>query len=202
MIAFLAVDAAYDYAVDLSGASGLTLLPISVDWRVLAYSVLLGLGAGLAFGLLPAIELTAPGLTPSTKAEQSSFAGRIRPRRMRNFLIGSQAAASLVLLIAAGVLFRNVQRLDSVDPGYDVDRVVDLGLNPPAAATLALIEQQPGVSAVTAVAHLPLHGKLPGISVTTDGRNTQVSYNYVDHHFFEALALPVEGRNFTVAEAS
>ena len=201
VLAILAVQKAHDYAI-LSVVSGITILPVSVDWRVLLYSVVLGLAAGLAFGLLPAIEITSPSLTASSKRENSSFAGRIRPRRMRNFLIGGQVAASVVLMIVSGVLIRNVQRLESVDTGYDLDRVFHLELNKPAATTLTLLGQQPGVGAVTAVGEVPLSGRLARVPVTAEGRTTPLSRNYVDHRYFETLALPVEGRSFTVAETS
>jgi hypothetical protein len=121
---------------------------------------------------------------------------------MRNLLIGGQVAASLLLLIVGGVLIRNIQRLDSVDPGYDLSRVFDLRLDQPTATTLALLGQQPGVGAVTAVERVPLYGRLYQLPVTAEGRTTLLSYNYLDHHYFETLALPVEGRSFTVAETS
>lgn len=111
-------------------------------------------------------------------------------------------AASLVLLIVGGILIRNIQRLDAVDPGYDLKRVFDLRLDEPAATTTALLGQQPGIGAVTAVAHVPLYGRLRRLPVTVEGRTTPLSYNYVDHRYFETLALPVEGRSYTVAEAS
>jgi len=201
-LAIVTVQTAHDYALSLSGVGGITMRPVSADWRVLLYSIALGLVAGLAFGLLPAIEATSPSLTLSTKRENSSFAGRVRPRRMRNLLIVGQVAASLVLLVIGGVLIRNIQRLDSVDAGYDLNRVFDLRLDQPAATTLALLGQQPGVGAVTAVARVPLYGRLDRLPVTVEGRATLVQYNYVDQHYFETLALPLEGRSFTVAETS
>jgi predicted permease len=202
VLAVVTVQRAYDYAISLSGVGGITMLPVSADWRVLLYSVILGFAAGLAFGLMPAVEITSPSLTLSTKRESSSFAGRIRPRRMRNLLIGGQVAASLVLLIVGGVLIRNIQRLDSVDAGYDLSRVFDLWLDQPAASTLALLGQQPGVGAVTAVAQVPLYGRLDRLRVAVEGRVTLLSYNYVDQHYFKTLALPVEGRSFTALETS
>jgi putative ABC transport system permease protein len=202
VLAVVTVQEAQDYAISVIGVGGITMLPVSADWRVLIYSVVLGLAASLAFGLLPALEITTASLTLSTKREHSSFAGRIRPRRMRNLLIGGQVAASLVLLIIGGVLIRNIQRLDSVDPGYDLSRVFDLRLDQPTATTLGLLGQQPGVGAVTAVERVPLYGRLYQLPVTVGGRTTPISYNFVDHHYFETLALPVEGRTFTVAETS
>ena len=202
VLAVLAVQTVYDYAVSLSGIAGITMLPVSPDWRVLLYSAVLGLAAGVACGLLPAIEVTSPSLTSSTKRENSSFAGRVRPRRMRNFLIGGQVAASLVLLIVSGILIRNVQRLNSVDTGYDLNRVFDLGADQLTATTLALVGQQPGVGVVTAVERVPLYGQMPQLSATVGGQTARMSYNRVDHRYFEALAITVEGRSFTAAEAA
>jgi hypothetical protein len=202
VLAIVAVQVAHNYAISVSGVGGITLRPVSADWRVLLYSAVLGLIAGLAFGLLPAIEVTSPSLTSSTKREHSSFAGRVRPRRMRNLLIGGQVAASLILLIVGGVLIRNIQRLASVNAGYDLDRIFDLKIDRPAPTTLALLGQQAGVAAVTAVAQVPLYGGLGKLSVTAEGRTTLLSHNYVDHRYFETLGLPVEGRGFTVAETS
>jgi predicted permease len=202
VLAIVAVQAAYGYALSLSGVGGITLPPVSTDWRVLLYSGALGLAAGLAFGLLPAIEITAPRLTASTKREHSLFAGRVRPRRLRNLLIGGQVTASLVLLIVGAVLIRNIQRLDSVETGYDLDRVFILGFLQPEPATLTLIEQAPGVGAVTAVARILLHGRLSQVPVTAGDRTTRLFYNDVDHHYFDTLGLPVAGRSFSAAEAS
>ncbi len=178
------------------------MLPVSVDWRVLLYTTALGLAAGLAFGLLPALEITAPSLTASTKREQSSFAGRIRPRRLRNWLICSQVAASLVLLVLGGILIRNIQRLDATDPGYSLDQLLDLRLKSATPAMLARLEQQPGIRSVSAVARVPLYGRLVREPVTVDGRTMPLYRNHVDHRYFETLGLAVEGRGFTAAETT
>ena len=66
VFAIVAVQMAYDYAISLPGIAGITMLPASPDWRIVLYSAVLGLAAGLAFGLLPAIEVTSPSLTSST----------------------------------------------------------------------------------------------------------------------------------------
>lgn len=201
-LAWLTIQAAYDYGVGLSGVAGVVMLPVIVDWRVLLYTTLLGLAAGLAFGLLPAVEVTAPSLMASTKRGPSSFAGRVRPRRLRNWLIGGQVAASLVLLILGGILIRNIQRLDATDPGYSLDQVLDLRLKSATPAMIARLEQQPGVRSVSAVARVPLYGRLEREPVTVEGRTIPMYRNQVDHRYFETLALAVEGRGFTPAETA
>lgn len=200
VLAVVSVEWAQSYLISRLSASGITLLPVTSDWRVVLYSAALGVVAGVSFGLMPAVEITSPRLSGSAKRESSLFAGRVRPRRMRNLLIGGQVAASLVLLIVGGILIRNVQRLGLVDTGYDLDRVFSLRVDQPTPAMLALIEQQPGVGAATAVAQVPLHGRMSRVPVSVDGRTEAMSHNYVDHRYFDALALPVDGRGFTVGE--
>lgn len=200
MLATLAVNYAYRYAVSTSGVGGLVMLPLVFDWRILLYSAALGGAAGILFGLLPAVEITSPSLTQSTKREQSAFAGRLRPRRLRDLLIAGQVAASLVLLIVGGLLIRNLQRLNGVDPGYDLQRVFDLRADQPGAALLANIEHLPGVTSVSSVARVPLYGGLPTQPALVDNRSILLAANVVDQAYFATLALPVEGRNFTIAE--
>ncbi len=198
----LTAQQAQGYLAALAGGMGIAMLPVDADWRVILFSSGLGAIAGLAFGLLPAIEVTSPSLTLSTKRERSSFAGRVRPRRMRNTLIVGQVASSLVLLILAGILIRHIRSLNMTSTGYDLDRIFDLKLDRPQPALLALIEQQPFVSSVTAVERVPLYGEMSQYSAAAGGHSVRLSYNYVDHRFFETLALPLEGRGFTAQEAA
>jgi predicted permease len=198
----LAVQQALSHLSPLAAGMGVTLPPVEADWRVFFFSGALGVIAGLAFGLLPAIEVTAPSLTLSIKREHSSFAGRIRPRRMRKILIAGQVASSLVLLIVAGILVRHIQSLKVTSTGYDLDRIFDLKVDRPQAALLGLLAQQPLVAAVTAVEHVPLYGAMSPYSATVDGRSVRLSGNQVDHRYFETLALPLEGRGFTAQEAA
>jgi hypothetical protein len=137
-----------------------------------------------------------------TKRENSLFAGRVRPRRLRDLLIGGQVAASLVLLVLAGVLIRNIQRLETVSAGYDLDRVLDVKVERPSRALLDRLERVGGVRSVTGVRQVPLHGRLARQAAVVDGVTTAVSFNHVDERYFETLGLGVEhGRGFTRLEA-
>jgi len=191
-VAALTMHYANAYIGRFAGGMGMSMVAITLDWRVFLYSAGLALVAGVAFGLLPSLEITSPSLTVSTKRENSSFAGRVRPRRMRDLLIGGQVAASLVLLILAGVLVRNIQRIDAVDPGFDLERVFDLRVEEATPELRAVLERAPGVASLSAVEHVPLYGQFKGTPAT----------NRVDHRYFETLALRLEaGRNFTAQEA-
>jgi predicted permease len=192
VIAQSALSYANAYASNVSSSMGISILPPALDWRVFLFSAALALFAGIAFGLLPALEVTSPSLTASTKRENSAFAGRIRPRRLRDLLIASQVAASLVLLILAVILVRNIQQLQSVTPGYDIDPVYNLRVDAPTPALLARLQELPGVTSLSVVSHVPLMGQFRGAPAT----------NFVDHRYFETLGLPIDaGRNFTPQEA-
>jgi predicted permease len=200
-LGMLAADQAQTAFSGLADTMGIVMVPVEADWRVLLFSSALGVIAGLAFGLLPAIEATSPSLTASTKRDHSSFAGRIRPRRMRDMLIIGQVASSFVLLMIAGILVRHIRTLDVTSPGYDLDRIFDLKVDRPQPALLARLERQPSVVGVTAVQRVLLHGEMNQYAARAGGQTTRLSYNYVDHRFFETLALSVRGRGFTAQDA-
>lgn len=178
----------HTWLFSLATAGGATVLPPVVDWRPFGYSVLLGIAAGCAFGLLPALDSTADVKKKS--------------RRLRGVLLGAQVAASLVLLILAGVLVRNIQRLDSLQTGYDLQRIYDLHSEPVSERLIATLRAHPGVAGVTAVARVPLYGPLPRQAARVAGNTASMSFNLVDEHYFTALQLQLQdGRGFHRSEA-
>lgn len=201
ILARAAVQWGMTWAESIMGAHGVVLVPVATDWRVFLYAASLGAAAGVAFGLMPALELTAPNLTQSAKREASSFAGRVRPRRMRNLLISGQAAASVVLLLLGALLTRTIQRVAATDYGYDAARVFALRLDDPSPAILREIGQLPGVAAVAKAGSVPLWGDLPRASATAGGHTREIRYNSVSQGYFEVLGLRVEGRGFKAGEA-
>lgn len=194
------VQQAEQWLMSYAGTLGITMLPAHLDLRVLAFSGALGILAGLAFGLLPAIEVTAPSLTLSTKRENSFFAGRIRPRRLRSFLMTSQIASSLVLLITAGILVHHIHGLTEVATGFDLDHTFDLRLEQPQPALLQRLEQLPAVAGVSAVERVPLGGGLSSSPAQVEGRSVQLVVSRVDAHYFSTADLSIDGRGFTQIE--
>lgn len=192
-LAALGIRQVQNYLYSSMMGVGIAILPVKLDWRVFLYTAALGLAAGVAFGLLPAVEAT------STARKM----GRMRPRRMRGLLIGGQVAASLVLLILAGVLVRNIRQLEGVQPGYDLDRILDLKVDQPSPALLERLGQLGSVGALSAVSRIPLYGRLDLHAAMVDGRSVTLAYNQVDERYFETLAVPLrEGRAFTRNEAA
>lgn len=181
----------YNYLFSEATRLGLVVVPVSVDWRVFLFSCFLGLLAGLAFGLLPALESTAPSLTL-----------RRGPHPFRTALLAGQTAASFVLLLLSGILISNAHRLEELRPGYDLDRIVDLGINEPLSnADLLKLRRVPGVLSASAIDCTPLNGWTGRSEVTLNGAAQNLRSNQVDEYYFETLQLrPLAGRFLRPAE--
>ena len=101
----------------------------SIDWRVLLFTLGISLLAGVVFGLAPALRASRPALVPALKDDAAAFFERARTFSMRNLLVVTQVALSVVLLIAAGLFLRSLRQAQTIDPGFDAEKIVTLPLN-------------------------------------------------------------------------
>ena len=138
-------------------------LAFHLDANVFGFTVLISLMAAILFGLAPALGATRPDLISHLKEGSGSLSGSGRRLKLNRGLVAVQLAASLVLLIAAGLFVRSFQNLANVELGFNPN-VVQLRIAAPANYTNAQranawdrardkIAAFPGV--VTASASLP-----------------------------------------------
>src|SRR5215467_4387783 len=92
-----------------------------VDWRVFAFALGVAMLAGTIAGLVPALQSASPDLTSSLKA--SAQDGGTHRSRLRSFLVTSQAALSVVLLIGAVLFLRSLWNVKAHDFGYAVPQI-------------------------------------------------------------------------------
>ena len=122
-----------DHAIVQCCASTHGRLPItpqfSIDLRVLLFTLGLSLLAGIIFGLAPALRASKPALIPALKDDAAAFFERTRMFSLRNLLVVTQVALSVVLLIAAGLFLRSLRQAQTIDPGFDAEKIVGLPLN-------------------------------------------------------------------------
>lgn len=98
-------------------------LDLTVDIRVLAFTAAASIATGILFGLIPALQAASPDLTSALKGEQTIFR-RGRRVSFRNLLVVTQVAASLILLVSAGVVLRGLQLARSEPLGFEPEGVV------------------------------------------------------------------------------
>ena len=94
------------------------------DSRIITFAVFLALVAAIGTGLMPALQASKTSLLPAlTRAEGP------RVGRLRTILVGTEVAASLVLLLVTALLLRGVIRAHALDPGMPVDRLIALDID-------------------------------------------------------------------------
>jgi predicted permease len=154
---------------------------IHVDGWVLAFTLAVSLLTGIAFGLAPAFQTSHIDLSSTLKeGGRGATAGH---RRLRSALVVSETAASLVLLVGAGLMLRTVWRLSQVDPGFDPRHLLtfSIGLSPENSSTPDKIrlaykrltdgmERLPGAEAAALGNNLPLAGYDSEIPLWVSGR--------------------------------
>jgi predicted permease len=144
----------------ISTAQNKVSLALSPDTRILGFVLATVVLTSLLMGLLPALRSTRVSLNSAIKGSQSSEAGRDLGFRGRQWIVGSQVALSLVLLVAAGLLLRSFVKLVTLDARFDRNNVLLVRTNLKTAnvplerrlATYAEIESRlkalPGVLSV------------------------------------------------------
>ena len=197
------------------------LLPtLTPDWRVLTFTLLLSVCAGVVFGLVPALRATSPDLAETVKGEGSPSGRRLAHNRLRNGLVVAQVSLSMVLLVGAGMLLRGLIRAGELNPGFDAGKALvvkprvdlsDYDQTRARAFHLELasrLEALPGVQAVTRARSIPLSGigrdriALPGGITQPGGVPSLAFHNSVAPNYFAAVGVPiVRGRGFTEEEA-
>jgi hypothetical protein len=146
--------------VSLDDDSGFTHWDVQA-LRVLGFSLLVSLGAGVLFGLAPALQGTNADVAPTLRDESGS-GGRGRGAALRDVLVMAQVAVSVVLLVGAGLFLRSLDAARDIDPGFGNAPAGILQINAPAPryspeeARIFLesladrIEEIPGVSSASA----------------------------------------------------
>jgi putative ABC transport system permease protein len=208
---------ATDYLVALGSDSIPHLGRIGFDSRVFGFTTLLTLLTGVAFGLAPALQFSRPDLNETLKESGRSATGGRSRQRLRGFLVVSEIAISLLLLIGAGLLVKSFLRLQSVSPGFDPRNVVALNVFLPGAKypedaqqraffdqAQERIQMLPGVESVGMVSNLPISGGFDTVSFYIEGRPVTAREDVPDlerytinSDYFRAMSIPlISGRPF------
>ena len=193
---------------------------IRLDAPVLAFTVLVALGSGVLFGLLPALRASRADLGDVLKSGGRSGRAMVG-RSVRAALVVCQVSLSLVLLVGAGLLIRSFARLSAVDVGFRPESVTIMPLAVPEttypdadrawafyAALLERVKELPGVEEAAAVSSAPFAGPntgtvfLPeGQQLPTGERPADADLRFITPGYLRTLGIPLtHGRDFSALD--
>jgi predicted permease len=106
---------------------------ISLDWRVVLFTLGTSVFTGILFGFAPLLGMHAESVTDSLKETAGSSTGTGAAQMFRRFLVAGELALALVLLIGCGLMIRAFWKLQDVHTGLDPHNVVTMRITPPRA---------------------------------------------------------------------
>src|SRR5690349_5568445 len=196
---------------------------VSVDARVLLFTIAITVLTPLLFGLAPAIQVSKPDLNMALK--EGGWTTETGARGVtRRVLAVSEVALAMVLLVGAGLMINSVLRLQRVDPGLDPNNVITTGIPLPEGGKyvervggdmeratprstvfyqqlLQRVSALPGVESVGTMHLLPTHGSLPltfsivGRAAEPPDKRPLIGYDEVSPSVFQTLRIPlIKGR--------
>ena len=189
---------------------------LSLDAGALAFTSILALVPGVAFGITPALAVTRSDPHDALRDESRGLSEGRRSRRLRGVLVASQIALCISLLAGAGLLARSLWAMAASPLGFDPDRVLVVAVQLPprdyatTEARARFFEQfeerlrvLPGVTNVASASELPTrvmnrNGVFPeGAPPTTSDAVPFINYVGVSPEYFETARIPLlRGRSF------
>ena len=116
---------------------------VVVDWRVLAFTILVAGVTGILFGLIPALHSSRPDLASTLKESGGRGGTGFRQNKARTVLVVTEVALAVVLLVGSALLIRTSMALGAVKPGFDAENVLTMrmSLNGPQYTKSAAVDQ-------------------------------------------------------------
>ena len=186
---------------------------VSLDIPVLAFTLIISLLTSVLFGMLPALAARRVDVRSSIARRGTGMTGGLR---LRQALIASEVALTVVLLAASGLLIRTLRYLETLSPGFNPNGVIiakasldESRFHDPAAFRKLLDQSTAAIDTIPGVQHAAVGLSVPyersminGELAIKDGRHAgeqvQTDEVYVTPNYFETLQIPVlAGRVFT-----
>jgi len=207
----------------LSPPELIDLRATTVNLPVLAFTIGLTLLTGVVFGLVPALEASRFDLTEPLKESGKSVVGGTRAQRTRNVFVIAQVALALVLLVGAGLLMKSLNRLQSVESGFNSNNLLTMRVSLPTrkydtdpklinffSQAVDQIRTLPGVESVGAINTLPFDGPYSGTNLDIEGQPPRPAGQRLttgvcvtDANYFQTMQIPLKrGRLYTPQEVT
>ena len=209
---------AFDLAVAGSGKP--YWLTFQMDLRVFGYLALVVLGAGIAFGLAPAVQSMRSGVNAELKDGGRVSGGRQKARRLTRAFVVAQMALTMVLLVGFGLMARSILNIYGKATGFDSAPVLTLKLRLPETRypggeerrrlqedLLDRLRRLPHVESAATTSHLPIFGadaaqvEPEGYPSPADGKPATISTVTVSPDYFRTFGIRlIAGRSFVESD--
>ncbi|MBT8397242.1 MAG: ABC transporter permease, partial [Gemmatimonadetes bacterium] len=185
-------------------------LDVGLDRTVLLFTLGVAAAAGLFFGLAPALQSTNPDIAPTLKDESGGLSGAQKRFSLRNILVVTQVAISMVLLLGAGLFLRSLQGAHEIDLGFTIregglvwlsafgDEVEEEEFIHLAETMEERARSIPGVEKVAQAELMPLgiafqmsSWDIPGVEPPSGDEHHDIAYNSVSRDYFDVMGLPI-----------
>ena len=194
------------------------LAQTNIDVTVLAFTLAVAVLTGVLFGLAPGLQASKIDPHDSLKEGGRSASQSPGRRRLRSALVVSEVAASLVLLIAAGLLAKSFWLLHAVEPGFNPANLRSFQVSLPETRypeprqvvafyqqVLESVAALPGVDSAALASNLPLADSGFDLAVMVEGQpplppdqTPTTFYRAISNDYFRVMGIPLLlGRNFS-----
>jgi putative ABC transport system permease protein len=188
---------------------------IGLDWRIFGFTLALSLLTGVVFGIVPALSGSRPDLLRLMRESGAGSLMSFGLRSMRGWLVVTELALALILLLGAGLLVRSFSQLTAVDLGFDRDNVLTARITLPRSVyrtepqTASFYQQLferlkslPGVTSSGAINHTPLTGfgivaftGIEGNPPLDQDKDAPIGIGAVSSDYFRTMKIPlISGR--------
>jgi len=207
--------------VALMAGGNALVLDANTDSRVLLFTFAAAVLTGIVFGLAPAFRLTRIELASAMKGSATNISDERDRHLLGKSLIAAQVAASVILMIGAGLFVRTLVNFEKNNFGFSQQNLLTFGLDPTHVGyhearlitfysqLLDRVQSLPGVQAATLMAYAPFSGWSNNTSIVPEGAQIKpgngMRWQPVGPDFFQAMHIPIllgRGINRTDTAAS
>lgn len=190
--------------------------PVSLDWRVLSFSLGVTLFTGALFAIIPILHVFRTDLSSAIR-DAGRTTSAVGSMRTQNALVMVEIALSVALLSGAGLLMRSFYKLMQVQPGYNTANILSMRVSLPDSEEMRLadypvyfdrlltyINTLPGVEHAAGVMMMPFTGEnssmqfyLEGKPIPPKGKLPSADRHVVTAGYFQTMGIPLlRGRVF------
>ena len=184
---------------------------IALDWRVFGFTLALSMLMALVFGIFPALSGSRPDLLKMLRESSTRNLMSLGLRSMRGWLVVTEVALALILLLGAGLLVRSFRQLTAIDLGFNRENVLMARINLPRSVyrtepqtaafygqLLERVKALPGVQSTGTINHTPLSGfgvivftGIEGQPPSDREKDLPVGVGAVSPDYFRTLQIPL-----------